>query len=400
LLIKKRGLLCYNQSVIYSLAIGAAREKIIKEENTMKKVLAILLALSMVLCFAACGEKKQEEPKAEEPKAETYEVAFITDIGQLMDGSFNQGTWEGVENYAKANGKTYKYYQPANGSAATDDDRYAAMKAAVDNGAKIVVCAGFLQASALEKIAAEAKDVAFVFIDGWATGAANIAGIAFKEEQCGYLAGYAVVKEGYTKLGFSGGGGGDNAACCRYGYGFAQGANAAAKEMGKTVDLNYTWQYGATFSPSTELYTLMSGWYSKGTEIVFACGGTISDSIFQAAGENSAKGVGVDVDQSSQYPGIVITSAMKGISAATEWALDKFYQGKFSEIANTAISLGAAEGSVGLPTATWQLTKWSVSEYEALLKDIVDGKVAIDNTQYASEAIKGVAFSNLNLHYE
>ena len=369
----------------------------------MKKVLAILLALAMILSFAACGEKK-EEPKQEEPQqqpqAETYEIAFITDIGQLMDGSFNQGTWEGVEGYAKANGKTYKYYQPANGSAATDDDRYAAMKAAVDNGAKIVVCAGFLQDAALERIAAEAKDVAFVFIDGWATGAPNIAGIAFKEEQCGYLAGYAVVKEGFTKLGFSGGGGGDNAACCRYGYGFAQGANAAAKEMGKTVDLNYTWQYGATFSPSTELYTLMSGWYSKGTEIVFACGGTISDSIFQAAEENSAKGVGVDVDQSTQYPGVVITSAMKGISAATEWALDKFYAGKFSEIANTDISLGAAEGSVGLPTATWQLTKWSVGEYEALLKDIVDGKVAIDNTQYASEAIKGVAFSNVNLHYE
>ena len=212
----------------------------------MKKALAVLLVLAMVFCFAACGKK--EEGKQEE----TYEIAFITDVGQLMDGSFNQGTWEGVEQFAEANGKTYKYYQPANGSEATDDDRYAAMKAAVDNGAKIVVCAGFLQDAALERIAAEQPDVAFVFIDGWPTGLSNIAGISFKEEQCGYLAGYAVVKEGYTKLGFSGGGGGDNAACCRYGYGFVQGANAAAAEMGKNVEINYTWQYGATFSPSTE----------------------------------------------------------------------------------------------------------------------------------------------------
>ena len=360
----------------------------------MKKVVAVLLVLAMVFCFAACGKK--EEGKQEE----TYEIAFITDVGQLMDGSFNQGTWEGVEQFAKANGKTYKYYQPANGSEATDDDRYAAMKAAVDNGAKIVVCAGFLQDAALERIAAEQPDVAFVFIDGWPTGLSNIAGISFKEEQCGYLAGYAVVKEGYTKLGFSGGGGGDNAACCRYGYGFVQGANAAAAEMGKNVEINYTWQYGATFSPSTELKTMMDGWYSNGTEIVFACGGTISDSIFQAAEENGGKGVGVDVDQSGQYPGVVITSALKGLNAATQWALQKFYDGKFSEIANTGISLGAADGSVGLPTATWMLNNWSVAEYEALLAKIVDGTVVVDNAQLAGDAISTVNFSNVTVNYQ
>jgi len=360
----------------------------------MKKVLAVLLALAMVFCLAACGKGGEKEPTQE-----TYEIAFVTDVGQLMDGSFNQGTWEGVENYAKANNKTYKYYQPANGSEATDDDRYEAMKAAVDNGAKIVVCAGFLQDAALEKIAAEATDVSFVFIDGWPTGLANIAGIAFKEEQCGYLAGYAVVKEGYTKLGYSGGGGGDNAACCRYGYGFVQGANAAAAELGKTVDINYTWQYGATFSPSTELKTLMDGWYSGGTEIVFAAGGKISDSIFQAAEEHDGKGIGVDVDQSAQYPGVVITSALKGLSAAVEWALDKFYAGNFSEIANVPISLGAAEGSVGLPTETWMLKNYTVEEYQALLAKIVDGSLVVDNTLYAGDSITGVNFSNVNVHY-
>ena len=375
------------------------------EENTMNKILTILLVLAMIFSFAACGEKKEEQKNEEQPvqpqqQTESYEIAFITDAGPLMDGSFNQGTWEGVESFAKANGKTCKYYQPADESAATDDDRYAAMKAAIGNGAKIVVCSGDRQRNALGKIAAEAKGVAFIFIDGEATGAQNVAGIAFKEEQCGYLAGYAVVKEGFTKLGFSGGGGGENAACCRYGYGFAQGANAAAAELGTEVELNYTWKYGDNFEASQKLYTLMNGWYSKGTEIVFACGGTISDSVFLAAEDNSAKGVGVDVDQSTQYPGVVITSAMKGLSAATEWALNKFYQGKFAEIANTDISLGAVECAVGLPTATWQFTKWSVDEYEALLKGIVDGRITIDNTHYANDEIKGVDFSNLTIHYE
>ena len=60
----------------------------------------------------------------------------------------------------------------------------------------------------------------------------NVAGISFQEEQCGYLAGYAIVKEGFTKIGFSGGGGGTNPACCRYGYGYLQGASAAERVCG------------------------------------------------------------------------------------------------------------------------------------------------------------------------
>ena len=177
-----------------------------------------------------------------------YEIGFVTDVGQLKDGSFNQGTFDGVKLYAANHNLSYKYYMPANGDKATDEDRYDAMKAACDNGAKAVVTAGFLQEAALKKIAAEYPDVAFFFVDGGSVGA-NVAGIVFAEEQCGYLAGYAVVKEGFEKLGFTGGGGGTNPACVRYGYGFAQGANAAAAEMGKTVELNYTWQYGNSYSP-------------------------------------------------------------------------------------------------------------------------------------------------------
>ena len=282
------------------------------------------------------------------------------------------------------NGLTYKYYQPANGSLATDDDRYDAMKAAAEGGAKVIVAAGFMQAGALEKAATEFTDVKFVFIDGWDLGLDNVAGIAFKEEQCGYFAGYAVVKEGYTKLGFMGGGGGTNAACCRYGYGFLQGANAAAAELGKTVDINYTWQYGATFSPSTELKTLMDGWYSNGTEVIFACGGSMFASIVAAAAENDAAVIGVDVDQSFESD-TVVTSALKGLSAATEWAIGKYYDGEWDEIGGQNISLGAAEDAVGLPTATWSLEGITVAEYEALLEAIKSGELVIDN-QYPEGA--------------
>ena len=357
----------------------------------MKKLIALLMVLAMVFALVACtakpADKPAEQPGTVDPESipdtmtsadGTYEIAFVTDVGQLKDKSFNQGTWEGCKLYAAANNKSYKYYQPANADKATDDDRYDAMKAAADGGAKVIVCAGFMQGNALARAAADFPEVNFIFIDGWAfDGLNNIAGIAYQEEQAGYLAGYAVVMEGYTKLGFCGGGGGTNPACCRYGYGFVQGANAAAAEKGITVDIKYSWQYGASFSASPELQTMAAGWYESGTEIIFACGGSMFASIVAAAGENDAKVVGVDVDQSPES-GTVVTSAMKGLSVSVEWAIAKHFDGKWDEIGGKATSLGAANDAVGLPVDTWSLKNWTVADYEKLFAAMKDGTLVVD----------------------
>ena len=384
----------------------------------MKKILAIALSLVMVLAMVACGEEPAPTPDpgtdtptvitnpdeiADEMTSEDgkYEIGFVTDVGQLKDKSFNQGTYDGVKLYAAANGLSYKYYQPANGDKATDDDRYDAMKAACDNGAKVVVCAGFLQEAALKKAAAEYPDVAFVFIDGYPVSVdadspvlTNVAGISFMEEQCGYFAGYAVVKEGFEKLGFTGGGGGTNPACCRYGYGFVEGANAAAAEMGVNVEVNYSWEYGASFSASQELQAMASGWYETGTEIIFACGGSMFQSVAAAASANDAAVVGVDVDQSFESD-TVVTSAMKGLADATKWAIAKVYDGTWSEIGGKATSLGVNENAVGLPTATWSMTNYTVEEYEELFQKVVSGELTIDDDY---EANLEQDWSNLTLN--
>ena len=385
----------------------------------MKKYLALFLVIVMALGLCACGgspapadnstpapagnstpapaDNNTPAPDANEPAGTPdavanaddiddnmtsadgrYEVAFVTDVGQLKDKSFNQGTYDGVKLYAANNGLSYKYYQPANGDQATDDDRADAMRAAADAGAKVVVCAGFMQGEALSRAASEFTDAKFVFIDGWSLGLDNVVGITFKEAECGYFAGYAVVKEGFTKLGFSGGGGGTNDACCRYGYGFVQGANAAAAEMGVDVEMNYSWQYGASFSASPELQSMISGWYTNGTEVVFACGGSMFQSIAAAASANDAFVVGVDVDQSGESD-TVITSAMKGLSDATQWAVAKVFDGTWDEIGNSAVALGAADGATGLPVDTWSLENYSAGEYQAQFDDVVSGKLVIDD---------------------
>ena len=229
----------------------------------MKKLLVMLAVFFMAFVLVGCKKGANEgydyDAIPDTMEAESYEIAFVTDIGQLKDKSFNQGTWEGLKRFAYENEKSYKYYQPANANNATDNDRYDAMKAAVDSGAKIIVCAGFMQANALEKAAKEFPEVKFVFIDGWAMGLENVTAIIFQEEQAGYLAGYGAVKEGFTKLGFTGGGGGSNPACQRFGYGYIQGANDAAKELDIKVSMKYSWLYGDTFSASPELQTMLEG---------------------------------------------------------------------------------------------------------------------------------------------
>ena len=367
----------------------------------MKKFLAMLLAMAMMLGCVAFAEAVNPDEIADNVTSADgkYELAFVTDVGQLKDKSFNQGTWNGVKLYGHQNGLTYKYYQPANGDQATDDDRYDAMKAACEGGAKVVVCAGFMQGTALAKAAAEFPEVNFVFIDGWTLGLKNVAGITFAEEQSGYLAGYATVKEGFTKLGFSGGGGGTNPACIRYGYGFAQGANAAAAEMGVNVELRYSWQYGASFSASAELQSMIAGWYETGTEIVFACGGSMFSSIVSAASANDAYVVGVDVDQSFESE-TVVTSALKGLTNATAWAIGKHYAGEWDTIGDIAISLGANDDAVGLPVETWSLTGWTVEEYNALLAAIKAGTVVVDNTVLENDGAAKVEYSNLKVIYE
>ena len=367
----------------------------------MKKLLALILAVMMALTMAASAEAVSVDDIPDTITSENgvYELAFVTDVGQLKDKSFNQGTWNGVKLYAAANGLSYKYYQPANGENATDDDRYDAMKAACEAGAKVVVCAGFMQEGALTKAAAEYADVSFIFIDGYPVGLNNVAGIAFCEEQCGYFAGYAVVKEGYTKLGFTGGGSGTNPACCRYGYGFVQGANDAAAELGVNVEMKYSWQYGAAFSASPELQTMVSGWYENGTEIVFACGGSMFQSVAAAAAAYNGKVVGVDVDQSFDSD-TVVTSAMKGLAEATAWAIGKVYDGTFAEIGGVGTSLGVADDAVALPEETWSMTNFSVDEYKEIKELVKAGEIEIDANAPTEGGIADVAFSNVTVLYE
>mgnify|MGYP000845306413 FL=1 len=352
----------------------------------MKKSLVSLLAVASIFALAGCGEKS------------TYEIAVVTDVGSLMDGGFNQGTYEGAKDYAEANKLSYKYYQPANGSTANDNDRIAAYNLAVQNGAKVIVAPGYLQAAAMRTVAKAHSDVKFVFVDGWSltdsvndkgvdngTVLSNVTAITYKEQEAGYFAGYGAAMDGFTKLGGTFGGGGTNPACERYAWGYVQGIEAGAKEKGVTtpLEVKISYKYSSAFSASTELQTQISGWYTSGTEVVFSCGGSMINSVVAAVGSQTNKYIiGVDVDQASLSKQ-VITSATKGLNASVQKILGQYYGGSWdSTLGGKNQNLGASDNATGLPTDTdsWRFRTWTTAQYNTIFKAVQDGTVVPDGT--------------------
>ena len=371
----------------------------------MKKILALILAMCMVFALCACGDSKApaeepakepaETPAAEETPAEdaaeasAYKVAMITDYGDITDQSFNQTTYEACKAFSEANGVDFQYYKPAGDSTA---ERVAMIDAAVADGYNVIVMPGFAFGEAITQTAELYPDVHFIALDvsqadfGEFVLPENTFSAVYQEELCGYMAGYAAVKLGYTKLGFLGGMA--VPAVVRYGYGFVQGADAAAAELGVDVSMNYA--YGNQFFGDADITAAMDTWYQAGTEVVFACGGGIYTSAAEAAAKVDGKVIGVDTDQcgiiDGQYgEGMTLTSAMKGLAATVNTVLtDLIVNNSWDAYAGQVATLGlvgedVAANYVQLSETTQWGEGFTQDDYAALVKSMVNGDVTVSS---------------------
>ena len=373
----------------------------------MKKFLALMLALVMALSLVACGQKNQDSNGTYDTDKDTdvtdvaYKVAMITDYGDITDQSFNQTTYEACKAFAEANGVDFQYFKPAGDNTA---DRVAMIESAVDQGYNVIVMPGYAFGAAIAETAPKFSDVKFIALDVSAGDLgegfevpANLYCAVYQEELCGYMAGYAAVKLGYKNLGFLGGMA--VPAVVRFGYGFVQGVDAAAAEMGLTdVTLNYV--YGGQFFGDADITAVMDTWYQSGTEVVFACGGGIYTSVVDAAKKVGGKVIGVDVDQSANIAeyagedGLTLTSAMKGLYPTTYDTLtDVVLNGNWDNYKGKIATLGLISGDD--PTANYvqipmDTTQWgdgfTQDDYKAMVKDMYDGKITVSNDTSKSPA--------------
>ncbi len=367
----------------------------------MKKILALLLALCMVFALAACGQSAApaaeeaapaEAAPAEAAPAETAsgaKVAMITDYGDITDQSFNQTTYEACKAFCEGKGVDFTYFKPASDS---DEDRVSMIEKAIDEGYNVIVMPGYAFAPAIAATAPNYADVTFIALDvseydltsaGLTELPANLYSAVYQEELCGYMAGFAAVKLGYTKLGFLGGMA--VPAVVRYGYGFVQGADAAAAEIGADVTLKYA--YGNQFYGDADITAAMDTWYADGTEVVFACGGGIFTSAGEAAAKVGAKVIGVDVDQAGTIDGLygegmTVTSAMKGLAATVNTQLSAVLDGAFKGgmVENLGlVSNVPEENYVQLAGSTQFGEGFTAEDYAALVASMFAGDVTVSN---------------------
>ncbi len=380
-----------------------------------KRIMAMLLAAVMMFSVTACGGSSGGSSSgsgsgdAGEASASDMKVAMITDSGDITDQSFNQTTYESCKSWAESNGVDFNYYKPESDS---DEARNASVDQAVAEGANVIVMPGYMFAAALVAQSATYPDVKFIAIDvsagdicekGVGEGytynpddydvteyynTENTYCCTYQEEISGYLAGYAAVKLGYKHLGFLGGM--SVPAVMRYGYGYVQGANAAAEELGNTGDITIEYVYGGQFYGDADITAYMDTWYgSKDVEVVFACGGGIYTSAGEAAAKVGGKVIGVDSDQSGKIDGdygegMTVTSAMKGLGATVNTVLTDIAAGKWSDYAGKIDNLGVvsdtpSENYVQLPSTTQFGEGFTEDDYNALVKSIHAGDITISN---------------------
>ncbi len=398
----------------------------------MKKILTLLLVLVMALSLVACGGSETAETKAagENAAAETaeYKVAMVTDYGDITDQSFNQTTWEACVKFGEDNGVETKYYKPTSNDTA---GRVASVELAIAEGYNVIVMPGYAFGGTIVECASNYPDVKFIALDvaagdlletavankgeqydynpaNWVledyVDMSNVYCAIYQEELAGYMAGYAAVKLGYTKLGFLGGMA--VPAVIRYGYGYVQGVDAAAAELGITVDMKYA--YGNQFYGDADITAVMDTWYADGTEIVFACGGGIYTSAAEAAKKVGGKIIGVDVDQSgiidaAYGEGMTITSAMKGLAPTTiDTLTDVVINGNWANYVGKIENLGLVSGDdaslnyVQIPETTqFEDGKFTAEDYAALVKGMYEGTIVVSNDTTAEPEVTNVNVSYL-----
>ncbi len=324
-----------------------------------KRIINVISLVLMTFALAGCDDG--------------IDIAFITDMGTVYDGSFNQGTYEGVARYTEETGKVCQVYEP---DGVTNDDYLANIKKAVKDGADVIVCPGYLFEEAIYKAQKKYPKVEFILVDGQPHNAdgsdytinENTMPIVFAEEQAGFLAGYAAVRDGNTDLGFMGGTNQDSV--IRFGYGFVQGADYAAVETGVNVSIRYC--YANTFLESEDVKNMTSAWYKGGTQVIFACGGAMGKSVFAAAEENNGKVIGVDIDQSSASE-TIITSAKKELGNAVYQGLVNYYDDTFT--GGTLYEMDAANDGVGLEMDNARFENFTREQYEEIYARLLSGGI-------------------------
>lgn len=318
----------------------------------MKKIVAFLLAAVMAASATACASNATASsqaaagsaaPSSAAPAssaAKGFKVTMVTDTGGVSDQSFNQSSWEGLQQFAKDTNAEVSYLESKQ-----ETDYKTNLDKSADSGNKLIWGIGFAMASAITDAAKANPDVSYAIIDNaYDKTPSNVTGVVFRAQEPSFLVGYIAAKTTKSnKVGFVGGM--HSGVIDQFEYGFRAGVEYGAKELKKTVTVDV--QYADSFADASKGKAIATKMYSGGCDIVFHAAGNVGTGVINAAKEAKKLVIGVDKDQSALAPEYVLTSALKRVDKAIELVSKEAMDGK--QIGGKTYEYGLTEDAVGIP---------------------------------------------------
>lgn len=362
----------------------------------------LLACLAAVLCITAC--KKSDESGGRKPIPKLPLIGLVTDVGGRGDQSFNDSALRGLEGWAsnqRFDRGAYAKLTPAEraamvptdfGDAITpvavtplivqskaQEDYQPNLQLLVDQGAALVVGVGFMLENAVEAVAKANPKAKFLLVDsrvldekGAPVTLPNVASVIFREEEGSFLAGALAGLVAKRTVAFVGGM--EVPLIRKFEAGFRAGVKATNPGLEVLV------QYTGTFDNVAKGKQTAQALLGRGAEVVFHAAGSDGQGVIQAVKEAKAAGktvwaIGVDSDQRSVAPEVVLTSMIKRVDLAVWRTVKDVAEGGFSGGERV---LGLKEQGVALAPVTL--------EFEG--KDAALAKVEALRAQVASGAIK------------
>ena len=297
-------------------------------------------AAAALVGLAGCGGSSSDSGSDNSATSSSYKIEMVTDTGGVSDQSFNQSSWEGLQQLQQDKGWTVSYLESRQ-----ESDYKTNLDKAVDDGANLVWGIGFAMADAVESCAQTNPDVQFAIIDnGYDDPSANLTGVMFRAQEPSFLVGYIAARVSTSgKVGFVGGI--SSNIISQFEWGYKAGVAYANKKEGLNVQV--TSQYAESFSDAAKGKSIAQKMLSNGCDVVFHAAGGCGTGVIEAAKEAGKYAIGVDRDQAYLAPDNVLTSALKLVNKAIIEVSEGLQSGEDKGGAN--VELGLKEDAVGIP---------------------------------------------------
>jgi basic membrane protein A len=291
---------------------------------------------------------------------------LITDTGGLNDRGFNHLAFVGLKKAESQLGVTTRVVESKSPSEYIPN-----LSALARQGYNLVIGVGFTEIDAMKAVAKTFPKTHFAIVDvanADEGGAANVEGLLFKEQEVGYLAGYAagIAAKAKGATAVSSVGGQKQPPVDRYIAGYQAGAKAAFPGV-KTLNA-----YSQDFANQAKCKEIALNQIAAGSAVVFQVAGGCGLGALDAAKAKGVWGIGVDADQGFLGPH-VLTSATKGVDEAVFLSIKDAQAGAFKGGQDAVY--GLEQKGVGLGKFSSKAPAGIEAKVKAIQAQITSGKI-------------------------